>query len=269
MMTGYLASKGIRASEGRVGRVLRETNQPYHADRYRRLRNLNPVPYSAEYMGHKLHIDQNEKLVMYGVTHVLAVDGFSSNIEKLADYRNNTGRQPYMQTKSTQNHIIERMWPEVNNRVNYPLKGALNHLVDQEELNLEDNITRYCVSTLTCQVANIGLARMVQSWNRIQGKGIPDQLAHGGCPKRLPADLLPEATDAADCYYQEVGSSLTRVSLFGRNPFATVEHQTAAEQEFATNYADIAELFERAIHNQPAPFQNGIKDLIDIVRRYV
>ncbi|XP_034054739.1 uncharacterized protein LOC117534609 [Gymnodraco acuticeps] len=319
MMTGYLASKGIRASEGRVGRVLRETNQPYHADRYRRLRNLNPVPYSAEYiMGHKLHIDQNEKLVMYGVTHVLAVDGFSSNIvshstmpvknnltiyqevyqsavlrygmwdqirvdhgkefyltlfmqEKLADFRNNTGRQPYMQTKSTQNHIIERMWPEVNNRVNYPLKGALNHLVDQEELNLEDNITRYCVSTLTCQVAKIGVDRMVQSWNahRIQGKGNPNQLAHGGCPKRLPADLLPEATDAADCYHQEVGSSLTRVSLFGRNPFATVEHQTAAEQEFARNYADIAELFERAIHNEPAPFQNGIKDLIGIVRRYV
>ncbi|KAK1890739.1 Kelch-like protein 36 [Dissostichus eleginoides] len=96
-------------------------------------------------MGHKLHIDQNEKLVI----HVLSVDGFSSNIvshstmpvknnliiyqevyqsavlrygmwdqirvdhgkefyltlfmqEKLADYRNNTGRQPYIQTKSTQ-----------------------------------------------------------------------------------------------------------------------------------------------------------------------
>ncbi|KAI9517713.1 hypothetical protein NQZ68_000881 [Dissostichus eleginoides] len=195
-------------------------------------------------MGHKLHIDQNEKLVI----HVLSVDGFSSNIvshstmpvknnliiyqevyqsavlrygmwdqirvdhgkefyltlfmqEKLADYRNNTGRQPYIQTKSTQ--------------------------------------------------------------------VIPNQLAHGGCPKRLPADLLPEATDAADCYHQEVGSSLTRVSLFGRNPFATVEHQTAAEQEFARNYADIAELFERAVHNEPAPFQNGIKDLIEIVRRYV
>lgn len=34
MMTGCLASKGIRASEGRVGRVLRNINQPFHADRY-------------------------------------------------------------------------------------------------------------------------------------------------------------------------------------------------------------------------------------------
>ena len=41
-------------------------------------RNLNPSPYYAKYMGHKLHIDQNEKLVMFGVTHVLAIDGFSS-----------------------------------------------------------------------------------------------------------------------------------------------------------------------------------------------
>lgn len=29
-------------------------------------------------MGHKLHLDQNEKLVMFGVTHVVAIDGFSS-----------------------------------------------------------------------------------------------------------------------------------------------------------------------------------------------
>ena len=43
-------------------------------------RQLNPVPYSAEYFGHKVHIDQNEKLVMYGVTHVCARDGYSGKV---------------------------------------------------------------------------------------------------------------------------------------------------------------------------------------------
>ena len=43
-------------------------------------KNLNPIPYHAEYFGHKLHMDQNEKLNMFGATHVLAVDGFSSKV---------------------------------------------------------------------------------------------------------------------------------------------------------------------------------------------
>ncbi|XP_052390355.1 uncharacterized protein LOC128026983 [Carassius gibelio] len=80
MMTGYLVSKGVKASEGRVGQLLRSINQPYHIARYNGCRNINPVPYSADYMGHKLHIDQNEKMVMFGVTHVAAIDGFSSKI---------------------------------------------------------------------------------------------------------------------------------------------------------------------------------------------
>lgn len=56
------------------------------------------------------------------------------------------------------NHIVERMLPMVNKRVNYLLKGALN---------LEDSMTRFCVSTLTW----LQLDRTVQSWNahRIQG----------------------------------------------------------------------------------------------------
>ena len=40
-------------------------------------RAVNPIPYRADYFGHKLHIDQNEKLVMCGVTHVAAIDGHS------------------------------------------------------------------------------------------------------------------------------------------------------------------------------------------------
>ena len=42
--------------------------------------SLNTVPYRADYFGQKLHIDQNEKLVIFGVTHVCAIDGYSGRI---------------------------------------------------------------------------------------------------------------------------------------------------------------------------------------------
>ncbi|KAF4114223.1 hypothetical protein G5714_004446 [Onychostoma macrolepis] len=80
MMTGYLAAKGIRAAESWVGRALQTIHRPYHEMRCGGARNLNPIPYHAAYTGHKLHLDQNEKLGMFGVTHVLAIDGYSSKI---------------------------------------------------------------------------------------------------------------------------------------------------------------------------------------------
>ncbi|CAM4569452.1 unnamed protein product [Leuciscus chuanchicus] len=225
MMTGYLASKGLRVSERRVGSALRLVHQPYHQARLQGARNLYPVPYNAEYFGHKLHIDQNEKLVMFGVTHVIAVDGYSYRVvghatmpvknnltiyeevyrpavltngiwdqvrvdcgkefylclfmqEILAAYRYNTVREPYKETPSTKNHRIERMWPEINNRVNYPIKEALIQLTDQEMIDMEDPTTRYCVSDLACQIGRIGVGRVVDSWNahRIPGRGVPNVL---------------------------------------------------------------------------------------------
>ncbi|KAK9519996.1 hypothetical protein VZT92_022683 [Zoarces viviparus] len=281
MMTGYLAAAGVTASKGRVGAVLRDIHPPYHQARCQGATNLNPVPYHAGYVGHKIHIDQNEKLVMFGVTHVLAIDGFSSKIvgqatmpiknnltiydevyrsavmeygmwdqvrvddgkefyltlymqEKLANHRHNTERPPYRQTQSTKNHTIERMWPEINNRL-----------------------------------AQLGVHRTVQAWNehRIPGKGIPSYLAREGCPKKLSTDLLPDASVAADWYEQEVGS-LTRVSQFGTNPFHSAQDQEAAEREFALQCPDVSVLLDNAVNNMPQPFKDGLKGLIDITRRH-
>lgn len=64
-----------------------------------------------------------------------------------------------------QNHMVERMWVEVNNRVNYPLKEALVQLQDQEALDMDDNIVRYCTSSLTAKLCKIGIRRAVLAWN--------------------------------------------------------------------------------------------------------
>ena len=76
-----LAANGLRSSEQRVGESLIRVNPVYsQARRTGTARQINPCRYHADYFGHKLHIDQNEKMVMFGVTHCCAVDGFSSKI---------------------------------------------------------------------------------------------------------------------------------------------------------------------------------------------
>ena len=78
-MTGYVRQKhNVPVAEKRVGAALSVVSPQYTAQRRTSTtRAVNPIPYRADYFGHKLHIDQNEKLVMYGVTHVAAIDGHS------------------------------------------------------------------------------------------------------------------------------------------------------------------------------------------------
>ncbi|XP_063753996.1 uncharacterized protein LOC134873989 [Eleginops maclovinus] len=312
-MTGYLSSVGVKVGEPRVGRILRNVHQPYNELRREGARNLNPVPYHADYTGHKLHMDQNEKLGMFGVTHVLAVDGYSSKImaqftmpvknnliiyeevyrkavvnngmwdqirvdhgkefyltlymqEKLAEHRHNTNRLPYLQTTSSKNLRVERIWPEVNNRVNYPIKQALIHLQDQKLVDMQDNTTKFCVSNLACQVSAIGLARVVQSWNahRIPGRGIPNQLAAARCPASCPVELLPNAAEAAHMYEEEMGSSLTWVSAFGSDPFSSDEQRGLAEQAFGERYPDMSHLFDTVVNQDYTMFQEALLHLINV-----
>ena len=80
-ITGLLASEGTRVSETRVGESLSCVNPSYnHQCRTVTARQINPQCYHADYFGHNLHVDQSEKLVMFGCTHVCAVDGYNSKI---------------------------------------------------------------------------------------------------------------------------------------------------------------------------------------------
>ncbi|KAK0134962.1 hypothetical protein N1851_029231 [Merluccius polli] len=109
---------------------------------------------------------------------------------------------------------------------------------------MDDGTVRFCVSTLACQVASVGLNRFVESWNahRVPGRGIPNVLASGGCPVKITEDLLPCASEAADWYDTERGSSLTRLSTFGTDPFASEEEREQARSRFTEAFGDISKL---------------------------
>ena len=80
-MVGLLAAPGIHVSSRRVGESLARVSPEHHRRRATETeRQTNPIPSSAKYFGHKVHIDQNEKLVLFGLTHVCAVDGYSGMI---------------------------------------------------------------------------------------------------------------------------------------------------------------------------------------------
>lgn len=129
---------------------------------------------------------------MFGITHVVAVDGYSRKIvglitipkknpiviydllflpllnsrglwelvrvdhgtefaliisaqKYLSHQRHNQSREPVLQSLSRQNHRAERIWPEVNQRINYPVKRLLLAMENNEEIHMGDDETRFCV----------------------------------------------------------------------------------------------------------------------------
>ena len=81
MMKGYLASKGVHISDWRFHSALARVSPINHQQRQRgQVERTNPHVYYARYFGHKIHIDQNEKYVMYGLTYVIAGHGYSGKI---------------------------------------------------------------------------------------------------------------------------------------------------------------------------------------------
>ena len=46
----------------------------------------------------------------------------------LSNFRGNPHRHPVLQSMSRQNHRAERIWPEINSRINYPVKRVLTRL---------------------------------------------------------------------------------------------------------------------------------------------
>ena len=64
-----------------------------------------------------------------------------------------------------QNLPVVRIWPEVNAIVNYPIKKSLVEMDNQMIIDIDDETHKYCVSAVTCLVADFELQRVVRTWN--------------------------------------------------------------------------------------------------------
>ena len=63
-----------------VSSMMKDATPVEVEQRRRNIRTLQRMPYRASHFGHKLHMDQNEKLLQYGVFQAACIDGFSSCI---------------------------------------------------------------------------------------------------------------------------------------------------------------------------------------------
>lgn len=59
----------------------------------------------------------------------------------------------------------ERKWPEVNQRVLYPIKETLVRMENGLLINMHDPVVQFCFSFITMNVAEVGLKRAIGSWN--------------------------------------------------------------------------------------------------------
>lgn len=282
--------------------------------------SVNPVPYRAVFFGEKLHFDQNEKLAMYGVTHVLAVDGYSRKVvgfvtipvknacsiynslfrpillqyglwdqlrmdhgtefvlvrtvqQFLAHLRSRQHRHPVLRSTSRQNHRAERLWPEVNRRINYPVKNVLVTMEESEEIDMNDGCTKFCVSWVTINIVSHAITRFVASWNshRLPGRygGIPNVLARltDQTTQVLPGTI--PSVDYAATLHQNMGGTLSPERCFGVDPIAMYPRlQALRERDFKIAYPSMDAVFEDILHGHGGLFKQAIHSFIDLSHRY-
>ena len=316
-MHGLLSAQGVRVGVDRVGRSLRRVAPGPQLARTRRARrHLNPPPYSARFFGDKLHFDQNEKLSMYGVTQVMALDGFSRKIvgmisipiknpitiyhtlmrpllvceglwqqvrldhgtefvlvsevqQHLARYRLWQDRHSVLQSMSRQNHRIERMWPEINQRINYPVKRILVLMESRDEIDMTNDTVKFCVSWTVINVIKNAVHNFVLAWNahRIPGirGGIPNILA-SRAPQvsRISASLIPTTVEMVRIHQAGRGV-LTPEHSFGRDPLdGNEELQCLRDRDFHQHFPSMDVVFQSTLHSNGSLLRDAIRYFIHL-----
>ena len=110
-------------------------------------------------------------LVKYGLWNQLRVDHGQEFVlciyiqDLIKRYRYSEEKAPWRQTASTDNNVIERFWPELNSRVNYPAKRAFISISETFDLDLSNPFIKFCFSWVAMDVTVDAAEHLVDSWN--------------------------------------------------------------------------------------------------------
>ena len=147
---------------------------------------------------------------------------------------------------------------------------ALHNLQHMDAIDMDDPVTKYCVSVVTRNVARYGLENLVSSWNShtISGVGIPNVLFTDTWQRfPVPANILPTAQEAAMDYCNH-GGRLANFGTFGEDPLAgniRVSHQRSAL--FNNDYPDLSLLMSHVGMKYYSTFQNAVLRYIEITNQ--
>lgn len=76
-----------------------------------------------------------------------------------------------MQAAPTQNGVIEKFYPVLNNKENCPIKGAIINITEQCEYDMSDPVLKNCISQVINFVCKDATEHLISSWEfrRIPG----------------------------------------------------------------------------------------------------
>lgn len=196
--------------------------------------------------------------------------------EKLSSHRYCTRKPPHLQTTSKKNHTIERLWVEVNKRINYPIKKVLAEMLQSGDMSMDDTLHQYCCSWLAMHVSNIGALLFVESWNahpipggrkRAMKRGIPNVLMRSDSrSKQIDPQLLPSMRAAIE-QYSDQGGTISEPCSFGRDPLESSDVKKGIRyQTFCSRYS-FKSLFCDVSSGCGSSYKEALLYFIDITYR--
>ena len=214
-------------------------------------------------------------IAKYGVWNQLRIDHGKEFVltifvqELLESYRYSRNKTPWKQTASTDNHVVERFWPQVNSRVNYPIKKILSKIVDEYHYDLSNPFIKRKLSFICCNLARGLFQHLVQSWHyhRVPGPDGCIPIQNMEMTNKIPSlnlAFLP-STHQVVRMYECMGGQLTRMSASGEDPLKDIHHAYESRKAlFDVCQPGWGELLSYAVHERHGTIQNALEKYINL-----